>query len=170
MLKWAGILLIVAGTGGFGRYLGNCLKLHLDQLVECREIFAQMDAERDYLKLPYAQLLKRTARGKTDVFCCILTKVAKETEKNKEADVSALWEAAFKENKKRLFLKEEERSILLSLAKILTLEGNYAQVAKIYFMQLEERIGREMEERKEKQKVYGAVSILFGLFLVILLL
>ncbi len=170
MLKFAGVLLIITGAGGIGKYLCSYLKGHLEQLVECREIFAQMDAGREYLRLPYAQLLRRTAKGKKDIFCEILFEVADEMEKNSEADVGMLWESAFQKRKKLLLLKEEEKDLLLALARSLLLEGNHTQVAKIYFLQLEDKIAQAMEEKREKQKLYGTVSVLFGLFLVILLL
>ena len=38
------------------------------------------------------------------------------------------------------------------------------------FMQLEDKIQRAREEKKEKQKLYRAISVLGGLFLVVLLL
>lgn len=170
MLKAVGVLLILAGAGGFGMYLSSYLKGHLEQLIEWREIFAQMDAGREYLRLPYAQLLRRTAKGKREVFGEILYEVADLMEKNNEADVKMLWEAAFQKRKKYLLLKEEEEELLLALAGSLLLEGNHTQVAKIYFLQMEDKIAQAMEEKKDKQKLYGTVSILCGLFLVILLL
>ncbi len=170
MLKVMGICFIVAGTAGFGRYLSSYLKMHLEQLVECREIFTQMDAGREYLRLPYAQLLKRTAKGKQEIISQILIEVADEMEKNTQGDATSLWDAAFQKRKKQLLLKEEEKDLLLSLARSLMMEGDHTQVAKIYFMQLEDKIKKAMEEKREKQKLYGAVSVLGGLFLVILLL
>ncbi len=170
MLKGIGICLIVAGAAGFGRYLGISLKWHLEQLVECREIFAQMDAGRAYLRLPYTQLLRRAAKGKQDLFGEILLEVADAMEQNREADVGTLWGTALKERDGQLMLKEEERELLLALAKSLMSEGDHTQVAKLYFMQLEDKIVQAMEEKKEKQKLYGTVGLLGGLFLVILLL
>lgn len=170
MLKGAGILLILAGAYGFGSYLCAYLKWHLDQLVECREAFAQMDACREYLRLPYAALLRKSAGGKSKILEEILKEVADEMEKNRNADAGALWEEAFSKRKKQLFLKEEEIGLLLSLARSLMLEGNHTQVAKVYFIQLEDKIQKAMEEKKEKQKLYRAISVLGGLFLVVLLL
>ena len=151
MLKFTGIFLIVTGAAGCGRYFISCLKLHLEQLVECREIFTQVDAGRAYLKLPYAQLLKRTAKGKHEIFSEILLEVADEMEKNREADASALWAAAFQKRKQQLFLKEEEKNLLLSLARSLMLEGDHTQVARIYFLQLENRILKVMEEKRKNR-------------------
>lgn len=170
MLKLAGVLFILTGTAGFGRYLSGYLNTHFSQLVEYREIFTQMDAGRSYLRLPYAQLLRRAAKGKGELLCGVLLEVADEMEKNREADVGALLEAAFEKRKKQIFLNEEEKDLLLSLARSLALEGEHTQVAKIYFIQLEDKIVKAMGEKKEKQKLYGTVSILGGLFLVILLL
>ena len=170
MLKAAGFVLILTGAVGFGRYLSVSLGRYVSQLIECREIFVQMDAGREYLRLPYAQLLKRTAKGKEKLFAEILTEVADEMEKNKEADAGMLWKQAFCKRKREILLGKEEQEILLSLARSLLLETDHTQVAKIYFMQLEDTIKRAMEEKKEKQKLYGTVSILFGLFLVIMLL
>ena len=166
----AGIFFIVTGACGFGNYFSTYLRLHLKQLVECREIFARMDAEREYLRLPYAQLLRRTATGRSGVFFDILSEVAEGMEASSEADAEVLWKAAIRKRDKQFLLCQEETEILLSLAKSLMMEGNHTQVAKIYFMQLEDRILQVMKEKKEKQKLCGAISILGGLFLVILLL
>lgn len=170
MLKFAGIFFILTGTGGFGRYLIRNLNLHLKQLVECREIFTRMDAGREYLCLPYAQLLRRAAKGRTKIFAEMLEEVAEEMEKSREADAKALWERAFSKRKEELFLKEEEKELLLELSGCLLLEENHTKAAQIYFMQLEDKIVQAMEEKKEKQKLYGTVSVLLGVFLVILLL
>ena len=161
MLKCAGILFILTGAFGFGGYMDACLKWHLDQLIGCREIFAQINAYREYLKLPYGELIRRSAIGKSGVLPEILTEVAVEMGKNREA---------FFKRKKQLYLKEEEIGILLALAKCLALEGNHAQACSIYFMQLEDTIRQAMEEKKDKQKLYRAISVLGGLFLVVLLL
>lgn len=170
MLKCAGILFILTGAFGFGGYMDACLKWHLDQLIGCREIFAQINAYREYLKLPYGELIRRSAIGKSGVLPEILTEVAVEMGKNREANVGALWEEAFFKRKKQLYLKEEEIGILLALAKCRALEGNHAQACSIYFMQLEDTIRQAMEEKKDKQKLYRAISVLGGLFLVVLLL
>ena len=128
MLKCAGILFILTGAFGFGGYMDACLKWHLDQLIGCREIFAQINAYRVYLKLPYGELIRRSAIGKSGVLPEILTEVAVEMGKNREANVGALWEEAFFKRKKQLYLKEEEIGILLALAKCLALEGNHAHL------------------------------------------
>lgn len=170
MLKLAGILLIVTGAGGFGHYLGSYLKLHFDQLTKLREIFAQMEAEREYLRLPFAQILRRTAKGKTALFSEMLCEIADAMEENREADAGTLWNLAFQRRKKQILIKEEEKDLMMALARSLMLEGNHTQVARLYFEQLDEHILKAMEEKKEKQKLYGTVGILGGVFLAILLL
>lgn len=170
MLKVMGVCLILAGAGGFGGCLRRCLNMHFGQMVECREIFTQLDAGREYLRLPYAQLLRRTARGKKEIFAEMLFEVADEMERNRYADADALWQMAFEKRKKQILFDEEEKTLFFALAKSLMLEGNHTQVAKMYFIQLEDKILKAMEEKKEKQKLYGTVSMVFGLFLIILLL
>lgn len=170
MLKFAGIFFILTGAGGFGRYLIRNLNLHLKHLMECREIFTRMDTGREYLCLPCDQLLRRAAKGRSELFAGILEEVAEEMEKNREADAKTLWQQAFSKRKDVLCLKEEETELLLELSGCLLLEENHTKAAQIYFMQLEDKIVQAMEEKKEKQKLYGTVSVLLGLFLVILLL
>ena len=170
MLKLAGMFFIVTGAAGIGRYLMAYLKRHLDQLVECRELFARMDACREYLRLPYAEILRRTAKDRHGIFQEMLLEVADEMEKNREADAGALWKTAFSERKKQILLKEEEKELFLALAETLLLEGDHTQAAKMYVLQMEDKIQKAMEEKSEKQKLYGTVSLLGGLLLVILLL
>ncbi len=170
MLRAAGMFFIMIGAAGLGGYLRSCLRGRLEQLVECRELFAEMDALREYVRLPYEQLLRRTAKGRNSIFAEICNEVADEMEKNENADVKGLWQDSFLKRKQLLYLKEEEIEILSALAKSLMLEGNHAKVAEMYFLQLEDKIVQAMEEKKEKQKLYGSVSVLLGLFLVILLL
>lgn len=170
MLKIFGSICILTGAIGIGRELCNYLNNHLKQLVECRAIFTQADTEREYLRLPYAQLLRKIAKGKSKVFQEILYQVAEEMEKNKEADVGKLWEMALQERSRRLCLDEDEKGILVALAKNLGLEGKYTKVSEVYFLQLEDEVVQAMEEKKEKQKLYGTVSVLMGVFLIILLL
>ena len=170
MLKCMGILLILTGAWGFGWYLGDYLKKRVLYLTECREIFAQMDAARNFLRLPYAQLLRRAAKEKRGDLEEMLYGLADEMEKNREADAGALWEEALSDRKKQLLLTDEEVSLMLSLARSLMLEGDHTQVARMYFLQLEDRIRKAEEEKKDRQKLYRTVSVLGGLFLVILLL
>ncbi|MBO5302508.1 MAG: stage III sporulation protein AB [Lachnospiraceae bacterium] len=170
MLKIFGIVCILGGSIGVGKSLCNYLNNHLKQLVECREIFTQADVGREYLRLPYAQLLRRTAKGKSKVFQEILNEIAEEMEKNREADMEKLWSDAFLKKQGQLLLDKEEQELLIALAKSLGLEGNHTKVSEIYFLQLDEEVVQAMEEKKEKQKLYGTISILTGFFLVILLL
>lgn len=165
MLKILGILLIVTGAGGIGNYLCGYLNHHLKQLIECREIFSQMEAGREYLRLPYAELLRRTAKGKTKVFQELLSDIAEEMEQNREADAGVLWEKELVKRKDELLFDEEERELFTALAKSLMLEGNHTKVSEIYFLQLEDQVVQAMEEKKDKQKLYGTVSVLGGLFL-----
>ena len=170
MLKIAGSILILFGAGGYGSCLCNYLKQHLKQLLTFRDIFVQMDSGRECLRLPYSQLLRRTATGKSKLFSEILLQIAEEMEKNREADVGILWTEALEERKKEILLKEEELSLIITLGKNIAYEGKSTKVCEIYFMQLEDKIVQAMDEKKEKQKLYGSVSLLGGLFLVILLL
>ncbi len=170
MLKILGMVFIVAGSAGMGAYYSDRLKRHLAQLVESREIFAQLEAGREYLRLPYAQLLRKTARGKSELFGGALCEVADEMEKNRENDAGALWAASLSKRERQLLLSEEEQELFLALANSLMSEGNPAKAVKLYEAQLEGCIRRTMEEKKEKQKLYGTASVLCGLFLVILLL
>lgn len=170
MLKVLGSIFIFFGAVGLGGNLSRYLNSHLMQLQECREILAQTDVGREYFRLPYAQLLKRTAKGKTKIFQDILQKIAGEMEKNNEADVGVLWDRTFEENKDKILLTTEEKEIVIGLAKSLSLEGNHEKVCKMYFQRLDERIVHAIEEKKEKQKLYRTISVLAGIFIVVILL
>lgn len=170
MVKLFGILLVLCGAAGYGSSLCGYLRGHLKQLLAFRDILVQMDSGRECYKLPYAQLLRRLSFGKTGPLYDMLCAVAEEMEKNREADVGVLWREALRERKNELLLKEDEAELIVALAKNLAFDGKSDKVCEIYFMQMEDKIVQAMEEKKEKQKLYGTISVLGGLFVVILLL
>lgn len=171
-MKVFGGICILAGAVGFGQSLNYRMHMHLKQLQECREIFTGTDTEREYLRLPYAKLLRRTAKGRSEIMGNILIKIAEEMERNTQSDIGVLWENAFGEAEKKgqIFLDNQEQEIVIALAKSLRLEGEHERVAKLYFERLDERILQALEEKKEKQKLYRSISVLMGIFLVIILL
>lgn len=170
MLRAVGIFLVVMGTAGFGNSLKNLLNRHLKQLLEFQDIFIGMELDKKSLKLPYGQMIRRSARGKSRLCGEILENIAGAMEENHEMDVGVFWEQAFAERKGELLFTEEEQEILVSLARTLSAESSSTKACEIYFYRLEKQIAQVLEEKKEKQKLYRAVGILSGLFLVILLL
>lgn len=170
MLRAAGIFLVVMGTAGFGNSLKLLMNRHLNQLLSFQGIFIQMELLKTTLRLPYGQMLRRCARGKDRLYGEFLEGIAREMEENHEMDVGILWEKGFYEGRQEFLFTEEEREILISLARTLSMESSSTKACEIYFFRLEKQIAQVLEEKKEKQKLYRAVGVLSGLFLVILLL
>lgn len=158
------------GTAGFWNSLRILINRRLWQLLEWRDIFTRMEADKTALKIPYGQMLERSARGKDRLFQEILEIIGDEMEENHEADVGFFWEKAFSLKSGELFITEEEKEILVSLARSLAAESSSTKTCEIYFFQLERQIRQVMDEKKEKFRLYGVAGILSGLFLVILLL
>lgn len=170
MVKIAGVLLVLAGTSGYGRYLCLGLERYEKQLFTVRNIFGMMQCERAGRKLPYAQILKYTAKKAEEPFGTLLTEIAQEMEKNREDDVGALWKWGMEKHRKELLLQEEERELMVMFAQNFASDDEGGKLSQICFSRLDERIMRMAEEKKEKQKLYRMVSMLGGIFLVILLL
>jgi len=170
MLKAAGIFFVIAGTAGLGNSMRILLKRHLQQLLEWQDAFIRMELDKKGLRLPYGQMLRNAAMGKNSLFGEIAREVAADMETNREADVGILWEKVFEERKRELLFSREEKEILISLARNLAMESSSTKACEIYFYQLKKRIDQVMEEKREKQRLYSAVGVLGGLFLVILLL
>lgn len=170
MLKAAGIFLVVIGTAGFGNSLKLLMNRHLTQLLSFQGIFIQMELLKTSLRLPYGQMLRRCARGKESLYGDFLEGIAGEMEENHEMDVGILWEKGFYEKRREFLFTEEEREILVALARTMSMESSSTKACEIYFFRLEKQIAQVLEEKKEKQKLYRAVGVLSGLFLVILLI
>ena len=170
MLKAAGVFLVVIGTAGFGNSLKLLLNRHLKQLSDFQGIFIQMELLKTTLKLPYGEMLRRCARGRDRLYGELLEGIAGEMEENHEIDVGNLWEKGVLKRKGEFLFSQEEREILISLARTLSMESSSTKACEIYFFRLEKQIAQVVEEKKEKQKLYRCVGILSGLFLVILLL
>lgn len=169
MLKLAGMIFVMAGCCGYGYALCCRLKEHLLTLLTWKEIFLQVDAQRSYVCLPYPQILRKCARGKPEVFAEILEDAAGQMEDNQEADTKRIFCKVVSKREEQLCMTPEEQELVVELGRCLQIEGDGKKVSEMYFMQLEEKITQAMTERKEKLKLYQSVSIMAGIFFIILL-
>lgn len=169
MLKLAGILLILAGCVGYGSALCRFLKEHLQMLLTFKEILLEIEAQRSYAYLPYPQILQKCKAGKPKIYAEILQEASEQMEQNEEADVKKIFAGVVKQREKELRMLPEEVELVIELFRSLKIEGEGKKISEMYFKQLEEKITQAMTEKKEKQKLYQSISVMAGIFFIILL-
>lgn len=172
MLKLAGIILLMIGCVGLGVNKVSEEKRRINELRAIRRVIFRIQSEMTYGKRTLPEI------------CLILSKCTEETYKQafleifnkfKENDGSILeniWKEKLENCMKELPLEEEEKAVLIRLPEHLGILDETIQAKNIgqSLDMIEERIKSAEREYEGKSRVIMSISVMAGLFLVILLL
>lgn len=172
MLKLAGILLLITGCIGLGVNKVAEEKRHIRELREIRRIVQRMQSEMIYGKrtLPEICLLFSQCLG--EPYRSAFLEIFQRLEENDGSTLENIWKERMGVCMDTLPLKEEEKEILLFLPKHQGILDETIQAADVgqSLDFLTAHIGQAEAEYENKSKVIMSISVMTGLFLVILLL
>ena len=172
MLKLAGTILLMMGCIGLGINKVADEKRRIRELREMRRIILRIQSEMVYGKrtLPEICLLlsQYMEEPYSQAFCDIFHKM----EKNDGSVLNNIWKEYMEVCMKGMPLKEEEKAVLVRLPEHLGILDENTQAANIgqSLDMIEERIHHAESEYENKSKVILSISIMAGLFLIIILL
>ena len=170
MLKLAGSFLVIAVSLLYGWKVKEELKAHANQLVGMKEMLLMLQGEISYARTPLKEAFWQMASQGKEPFYSFLKRAAEEMEGN-EGSIAEFW-GRLVEEAEDFFLTGEERELLKRVGENFGYLDTQMQLKnlELYIGQTEALIQKAQEELRDRQRTAGALSLMCGLFLVILLI
>ncbi len=171
MLKIAGGILVLAAAIFYGWKLSCEQQEHMEELVAMKEMFIMLAGEISYTKTPLKEAFLRIAQQNKEPFAGFLNQAAEGMEQN-EKSMGEFWKNLVEQEKDRFFFSKEEESLLKRAGENFGYLDGQMQLKnlELYIGQAEVLIERSQKELKEKQKLSRTLSLMCGLFVIILLI
>lgn len=172
MLKLVGSILIVAASIGMAYSIRRDLADHLRLLYEIRKLFVDISYAAYESMQPVEILLGCFLRTRDERLNKICKEIATRLIEKKEGKGEEVWRLVFAEYRRELQLSSEEAEIVEGAGSAFFGKsvGENKKHLSVVLERLDFLIERARGEQKEKQKVYGTISVLGGVMLVILLI
>lgn len=172
MLKLMGSILIVTAAVGIAGNIRRDLAGHLALLYEVRKLLVDLSCAGNGTMQPVEILLGCFVRTQDERLNAICEEIAEHLMEKREGQGEVVWRNAFASGRKELGLRAEEAELIEEAGSAFfgkSMEENRRRLS-MTLERLDFLIETTRGEQKEKQRVYGTVSVLGGLMLVILLL
>ncbi len=171
MLKLTGSILIIAASVLYGFRLQQELGEHVRQLVGMKEMFLMLWGEISYTRTPLGDAFLQIASQGKEPFSSFLRKAAAGLEENEES-MGNYWKRLVEQEGDMFLFNEEERGILIRAGENFGYLDGRMQLKnlELYIGQTEALIKKAQDELQSKKKLSGALSVMCGLFLIILLI
>ncbi|MCM1040031.1 MAG: stage III sporulation protein AB [Ruminococcus sp.] len=172
MLKLAGILLLMAGCTGMGINKVAEEKGRIRELREIRAMIVRMQSEIIYGKRTLPEICLLFSGYAKEPYQSAFATLYQRMEENDGKALYVLWEEEMGHCMENLPLKEDEKEILINLPKKSGMPEETMQAADVgqSLDIITERIAGAQAEYENKAKVIMSISIMAGLFLIILFL
>lgn len=170
-MKLAGGILVILAAVFYGWRLSAEQQEHMEQLLSMKEMFLMMAGEISYTKTPLREAFLRIAGQNKEPFSGFLKKAAEELGENQES-MGVFWKNLVDREEERFLFSREERELLKRAGENFGYLDGQMQLKnlELYIGQAEVMIERFQKELKEKQKLAQTLSVMCGLFVIILLL
>lgn len=171
MLKAAGSILIMISSVLYGWKVQQELGEHVRQLVGMKEMFLMLWGEISYTRTPLKEAFLQIASQDKEPFCTFLRKAAEGLEENEEG-IGSFWGRLVEQEADVFLFNEEEREILKRAGENFGYLDGQMQLKnlELYIGQTEVLIEKAQGELTDKKKLSGVLSVMCGLFLIILLI
>lgn len=171
MLKLSGSILVVAASVLYGWNMQQELQEHVRQLVGMKEMFLMLWGEISYTRTPLKQAFLQIASQNKEPFASFLKKAAHGLDENEES-VGCFWKSLVEKEADMFLFDEEERGILERAGENFGYLDGQMQLKnlELYIEQTEVLIEKAQGELKDRKKLSGVLSVMCGLFLIILLI
>lgn len=170
MLKLTGSILIAIVSVLYGWKMQQELQEHVRQLVGMKEMFLMLWGEISYTRTPLKEAFLQIASQNKEPFSSFLEKAAEGLEENEES-IGSFWGCLVEKEADSFLLDGEERRILKQAGENFGYLDGQMQLKnlELYIEQTEVLIQKAQGELKDRKKVSGVLSVMCGLFLIILL-
>lgn len=172
MFKLAGILLLMTGCCGLGINRVAEAKQRIRELREIRRMVIRIQSEMVYGKRALPEICLLFSQCMEEPYRTAFYSIFRELEENDGTDLSGIWKEQMEECMKNLPLWEEEKDILRNMPEYLGIMDEKQQAANIgqSLDFLSAHIARAEAGYENQARVTMSISVMAGIFLVILLL
>lgn len=170
MIRLFGAILLAGGAAFLGFTATAQLERRVSALRAMAGALERMERELTFRLTPMPELLDGLAEHTRPPVSCFFSHCRNSMDKLGEKTLSELWDGAL--DAVPMDLGTEEREVLHELGGVLGCYDGEGQREALAFaqVQLSECLSRAVEERTRLGRVYGALGLTAGAFLVILLL
>ncbi len=171
MLKLAGSILIITVSALYGWKARRELAEHVEQLVGMKEMFLMLWGEISYTRTPLKEAFLQIASQNKEPFSGFLEKAAEGMDENEER-IGLYWSRLVEQESGKFLFSQEEQGLLQRAGENFGYLDGQMQLKnlELYMEQTEVLIQKAQGELKDRQKLSGVLSLMCGLFLVILLI
>lgn len=172
MFKLAGILLLMAGCCGLGINRVEESKQRIRELREIRRMVIRIQNEMTYGKRALPEICQLFGQCMEEPYQAAFLSIFRKLEENDGTDLNRIWKVQMEECLKNLPLLEEEKDILRNMPEYLGILDEKQQAADIgqSLDFLTAHITQAEAGYENQARVTMSISVMAGIFLVILLL
>lgn len=171
MLKIVGSVLIIGASVGIACSMRREMTEHLRLLYELRRLFINISYAAFETRQPVEILLGCFVQTRDERLNTLCKEMAERLVEKKDGAGEDVWRSTFWDYKEELQLTSDEMEVVESAGSAFfgkSMEENKGHLT-VALERLDFLIEATRSERKEKQKVYGTLSVMSGLMIVILL-
>ncbi|MCI9176453.1 MAG: hypothetical protein HFH49_16275 [Lachnospiraceae bacterium] len=171
MLKLLGSILVLSASLLYGWKVNEEQKEHVEQLIAMKEMFLMLQGEISYARTPLREAFLQIAAQGKEPFSGFL-KQAAEGMREQEGSMGEFWGRLVDEAAGEFYFTREEQGLLKRAGENFGYLDVQMQLKnlELYMEQAEVFIQNAQKELKDRQKIARTLSLMCGLFLVILLI
>lgn len=170
-MKLAGSILVITVSLLYGFQVCRELSEHVGELVGMKEMLLMLHGEISYARTPLKEAFQQIASQGKEPFSSFLEKAA-EGLNGKEEGIGEFWRKLVEQEAGKFYFTEEELGLLERVGENFGYLDVQMQLKnlELYMEQAQVLIEKAQKELKDRQKVARTLSLMCGLFLVILLI
>lgn len=172
VLKIVGGILVVGACGGIGNYFATCLERRVEELTQLYHAVLELQGEIRYAATPLSEVMFTLGKqGEGSIANCFF-RIGKEMEQADGRSMSEIVRQTGNTELQKTVLTKQDKEQLFRLGDSLgRLDKTQQLLATEYYLK---GLQGEMEEakkiKKERSYLYRCLSILIGVFLMILMI
>lgn len=156
----------------YGYQLKTRLWEHVRQLIGLKEMLLMLSGEISYARTPLKEAFIHIGGQGKEPYGTFLTAVSEHMERAEGKPLFQIWSDVLEIHKNEFLLTAEELMIIKGIGENFGYLDAKMQMGNIelYIQQTEARIAQAQQELAAKQKMYQYLSIMCGLFLILILI
>ncbi|MBO5278261.1 MAG: stage III sporulation protein AB [Lachnospiraceae bacterium] len=171
IIKLTGICLILCSSTAIGFLLSNNLKDRIEELEVVKKFLLMLRGEIKYNHSTLSEAFRMIARRLKPPYGKLLLTVSEEMDSMEGQTLAQIWERCIEKELGESTLRREDREKLTALGGQLGYLDMEMQLGTIelYLEQIQEEIKNARESQKRNGRLYQALGVMAGIFLVILM-